>query len=33
VRLDALEREQRAVAEDVRWLVRRQGGQPAAVSP
>ena len=32
VRLDALEREQRAVAEDVRWLVRRQGGQPAAVS-
>ena len=33
VRLDALEREQRAVAEDVRWLVRRQGGQPAEVSP
>lgn len=29
VRLDAIEREQARTAEDVRWLVRRQGGQPA----
>lgn len=28
-RLDALEREQARTAEDVRWLVRHQGGVPA----